>query len=190
MRLYASGPRQNGAALIVALILLVVMTLLSLSSVRSVAVNERMTANTFDRGLAFQTAEAALRFGESMAQAQADAIPPNKDFSSYGVHADTDSACTTSTCVNGLCSQPDKDCTERWRDGSFTGWADASSLGLTSLATTPQYFVEFLGGDFPCNVENPTTGAQDCNRYRITARSRDSASDRSLVILQSIYATE
>ena len=91
---------------------------------------------------------------------------------------------------SGLCSQPDKDCTERWRDSSFTGWVDASGLGLTSLALTPQYIVEFLGGNFPCDIDNPDTGAQDCNRYRITARSHDGSSDRAMVTLQSIYATD
>lgn len=186
----ASRQAQAGAALVVALILLVVMTLLGLSSVRTVSTGERMTANTFDRGLAFQATEAALRLGESVAQLQADAVPPNAGFDALGVHADVNSSCSASPCVNGLCSQPDKDCPERWRDSAFEGWKDAAGLGLTSLATTPQYIVEFLGGDFPCNVENPDTGAQDCNRYRVTARSRGAGSDRSLVILQSIYATD
>ena len=181
---------QGGVALIVALVLLVVMTMLGLSGVRTVAIGERMTSNTFDRGLAFQATEAALRLGETVAQAQADAIPPNRDFNGNGLYADADNTCGTSPCVNGLCSQPDKDCTERWRDDTFNGWTNAAGLGLTSLATTPQYIVEFLGKNFACNVETPDTGAQDCGRYRITARSQDSGADRSMVILQSIYATE
>ena len=188
MRALRTNDPQGGAALIVALILLVVMTLLSLSGVRTVAMGERMTANTYDRTLAFQAAEAALRFGETKAQEQADAVPPNKDFSAAGVYSDADSACATSPCTNGLCSQPDKDCTDRWRDGAFTGWVNASGLGLTSLVTTPpQYFVEYLGATYPCDVENPGTGAL-CKRYRITARSN--AADRALIVLQSIYATE
>jgi type IV pilus assembly protein PilX len=182
---------EAGVTMIVALILLVIMTLIGLAGVRAVALEERMTSNTFDRALGFQGTEAALRAAETAAQAQADAIPPNKDFNSYGVYTDADSSCGTSACVNGLCSQPDKDCTARWLDSSFTGWQDTSSLGLTSNATAPQYFVEFLGGDFPCDIDNPDTGAQDCNRYRITARSRTAdTADRSMVILQTIYATE
>jgi type IV pilus assembly protein PilX len=172
------------------LILLVVMTLLSLSGVRTVAVGERMTANSHDRGLAFQATEAALRFAETEAQAQADDVPPNDGFDGFGVYNDTNSTCGASPCVSGLCSQPDKDCTERWRDSGFSGWVDASGLGLTSLAMTPQYIVEFLGGNFPCDIDNPDTGAQDCNRYRITARSHDGSSDRAMVTLQSIYATD
>ena len=186
--------RQKGVALIVALILLVVMTLLGLSGVRMVAFEERMTSNSYDRGLAFEGAEAALRAGEAAAQTQADAGPLNSGFVLlglvYGDYNDANSTCGNSPCQNGLCSIPDKDCTVRWFDNSFTGWVNASGLSLTSLASTPQYIVEFLGANFPCNVENPDTGAQDCNRYRVTARSHDGTSARSMVILQSIYATE
>lgn len=188
MTVFQIHSRQDGAALIVALILLVVMTLLSLSGVRTVSMGERMTANAYDRTLAFQAAESALRFGETKAQEQADAVPPNKDFTAAGIYTDADGTCATSPCTNGLCSQPDKDCTDRWKDSAFAGWVNATGLGLTSLVTTPpQYFVEYLGATYPCDVENPGTGAL-CKRYRITARSN--ATDRSLIVLQSTYATE
>ena len=179
---------QRGAALIVALILLVVLTLLGLSSVRTVALEERMTANTFDRSIGFQAAEAALRVGEAAAQVQADAAPPNPNFESGGLYTDANDSCVASPCKDGLCSQPDKDCTVRWLDGSFNGWVNAAGLNLGNLAQTPQYFVEYLGGDFPCNIDNPTTGAQSCKRYRVSARS--TGNGRAAVILQSIYAAE
>ena len=190
---------QCGAALIVSLILLIVLTLLGLSSVRTVAQEERMTANAYDRSIGLQGAEAALRAGEAIAQAQADLAPPNTGFDNGGVNVDSSDACVASPCQNGLCSEPDKDCTERWRvnylcqeaDKSDCGpWTDAAGLSLGSLAETPQYFVEYLGGNFPCNIDAPATGAQSCKRYRITARSGSGASGRSTVILQSIYATE
>lgn len=185
--------RERGVVLVVALILLVIMTLLTLSGVRMAAFDERMSANTYDRGLAFQAAEAALRAGEAVALAQSKASPLNSGFKLaglvYGGYTDADGSCATSPCQNGLCSIPDKDCTARWLDSSFAGWVDCA-CGLTSLATTPQYFVEFLGANFPCNVDTPGSGAQDCKRYRVTARSDDGTSGRSMVILQSIYAAE
>ena len=181
--------RCSGAALVVALILLVVLTLLGLSSVRTVALEERMTANTYDRSLGFQTAEAALRAGEIVAQAQSDGIPPNAGFDSLGAYSDSDDTCGSSTCQNGLCSIPDKDCPARWLDSGFNGWVNATGLGLGALATTPQYIVEYLGNTFPCNIDDPTAGATNCRRYRVTARSH-SGGDRAMVILQSIYATE
>lgn len=180
---------ERGAALIVALILLIVMTLLGLSGVRMVVLEERMTANAFDRSLSFQAAEAALRAGEAAAQAQAEAIPPNQLFPDNGVWTDSNDSCTASPCESGLCAQPDKDCTARWLDTDFNDWVDVPNPGLGALAPTPQYFIEFLGGNFPCNIEDPAAGAMDCKRYRVTARSH-SDDDRAVVMLQSIYATE
>ena len=56
--------RQKGAALTIVLILLLVVTLLGLASTRSSLLQERMSTSMYDRALAFQTAEAALREGE------------------------------------------------------------------------------------------------------------------------------
>ncbi|HSW13321.1 MAG TPA: PilX N-terminal domain-containing pilus assembly protein [Solimonas sp.] len=68
--LRALSPRrkQQGAVLVVGLVVLLVLTLLSLSSIRSTSLEERMTNNTQDLQIAFQLAEAALREGEELLQ--------------------------------------------------------------------------------------------------------------------------
>jgi type IV pilus assembly protein PilX len=58
------APRQRGVALVVALILLVVATLIGLAASRGTTLQERMSANSYDRSLAFQRSEAALRAAE------------------------------------------------------------------------------------------------------------------------------
>src|SRR3546814_12326930 len=55
---------QRGASLIVVLILLLVVTLLGLAALRTTILQERMSANLFDRSLSFQAAETALREGQ------------------------------------------------------------------------------------------------------------------------------
>ena len=55
---------QKGAALIVSLIILALMTLLGLSSISTSSLEEKMTANLRDHELAFQAAEIALRDAE------------------------------------------------------------------------------------------------------------------------------
>jgi type IV pilus assembly protein PilX len=60
---------QRGAAMVIALIMLLVLTLLATASARMTLLEERMTGNTQDRNVAFQAAEAALRSGELVAQA-------------------------------------------------------------------------------------------------------------------------
>lgn len=196
MRLMPS-PRQKqaGATLIVALILLVVMTLLALSGLSTVTTGERMTANTFDRAIALQTAEAVLRIAED--RAEDEAKNANLHFPGLGgQYADTDSTCGPSVCTDGLCQQPDKDCKERWRD-SATSWKSAWSntaqreaLGLPEFAPLTGYIVEYLGTDYPCDPEDPVTvGKQVCKRYRITVRA-GGGSERAQVMLQTIYATK
>ncbi len=175
---------QRGAVLVVGLLLLMVMTILGVSSLKSITMEEKMSANTYDRSLAFQAAEAALRVGEQAALTES--ANGNSGFQNGGIYNDVPGQCGTSPCRNGLCSQPDADCTPRWLDSNFNNWANAT-VNLGNLAGTPQYFVEYLGGNFPCNTSNPTTHLT-CRRYRITARSTTS-SGSSLVMLQSIYAT-
>jgi type IV pilus assembly protein PilX len=64
-RSFSLPRRQRGVALVVALILLVVATLIGLAASRGTALQERMSSNTYDRSLAFQRSESALRAAES-----------------------------------------------------------------------------------------------------------------------------
>jgi len=62
--------RQQGAALIVALIMLLVMTLLGVTIARTTTMQERMAGNLRNQSIAFEAAETALREGEAWIQAQ------------------------------------------------------------------------------------------------------------------------
>jgi type IV pilus assembly protein PilX len=182
--------RERGVALIVALVLLIVVTLLGVAGLRTVTLEEKMAAATYDRNIAFQAAEAALRIGESIAETQSKLAQPNSGFPTYTDSDDNCPATWVNNCNNGLCSIPDKDCTPRWEDPSFddNSWKNATEVSAS--AGTPQYFVEYLGNDFPCNNDISSDTVYNCKRYRITARSRPGGDDRATVILQSIYATD
>jgi type IV pilus assembly protein PilX len=56
---------QKGAALVIGLIILVVLTLIGVQAMRTSIVQERMAGNMRERNVAFQAAEAALRVGEA-----------------------------------------------------------------------------------------------------------------------------
>lgn len=56
--------KENGSVLLVALMVLIVLTLLTFSSSKSVILQEKMTATTRDGMLAFEVAESALREAE------------------------------------------------------------------------------------------------------------------------------
>ena len=56
-----SHTRQKGSALIVGLIIVLMMTLLGITTLRTTVLQERMAGNERDVNVAFQSAEAALR---------------------------------------------------------------------------------------------------------------------------------
>lgn len=66
--------REDGAAMVIALVMLLVLTLLATASARMTLLEERITGNTQDRNVAFQAAEAGLRAGE--ATLQVNVLPP------------------------------------------------------------------------------------------------------------------
>ena len=166
--------KQRGVALITSLILLVVMTLLGLAAIRGVTQEERMAGHSYSRSLGFQSAESALRTIEERVEA-------NKPTKLVGT------GCTVVS--NVMTCEPPGTGTPRWQDPAFTSWTALTAVGTGTLAVTPEYFVEYLGGLFPCNPADLINN-QACKRYRITVRSSDGSNGKTSVMLQSIYASE
>ena len=176
-RSIANRTRQSGVALMVVLILLVLMTLLSLVSLRGTLMQERMTSSQYDRSLAFQSAEAAVREGESIAAGRP--VPA-----------------AGSGCDKGVCSTPVATDTPRWLDDAnwdknktFSQPATDANLGGLSIAS--RYIVEYMGEfDSPgCTTSGDVSGTACTQKekiYRITARSRAAA--RADVTLQTNFA--
>lgn len=166
--------RQRGVALLVVLMLLLVMTLLGLASLRGSIMEERMSANLFDRSLMFQAAESALRQGEDFA-------------------ATTTPGQYTAACTNGLCTAPsttaDVTFTNRWLLDN-PPYKATSTVTSGTLSVTPGYFIEYMGSapNWPgCDRENPVQAGCLGPRYRVTARA--TAPGRSQVILQSSFTS-
>ncbi len=165
--------RQRGAALAVVLILLVVMILIGLASLRGTLMEERMTSNMRDRSLAFQSAEAALRQGESVAQGK-PTVPT-----------------TPGSCAAGLCGRPDPTAAPVWQ--SATVWTTAPNATVPGDMPPAKYIVELLADNVPPQGSCSSSGdvsETSCSgtesRYRITARS--SMNNRAEVTLQSTYS--
>lgn len=162
--------KPRGAALVVVLILLLLMTLLGLASLRGTLLEERMGANSLDRSLGFQAAEAALR----QAEAIADGLPV---FPAVG-------------CVAGLCAEPDGGgAPDRWTNPAFVGWVNATVVPGAAVIQ-PQFFIESLGNG--PNTPGCDEGGDDPEpqcfspRFRVSARSI--AANRGQIILQSNFA--
>ena len=84
MKIPATHRKQHGVVIVVALVMLLGMTVLSVTSMTNSTLEEKMSANLRDREIAFQAAEAALRRGERIA-----ATFTNPQY--------------TQSCTNGLC---------------------------------------------------------------------------------------
>jgi type IV pilus assembly protein PilX len=164
---------QQGASLMIVMILLLVMTLLGLAVMRSALLEERMSANLLDRSYSFQAAEAALREGEALAaQPNIQATVP------------------ASGCTNGLCSLPNASVADRWLNISAGDWRPATAANASGNAAPSTFIVEYMGEapTWPgCDLVDETNRSPLCMRprFRITARSE--ADDRASVMLQSNY---
>lgn len=66
MKSYVSQGHQTGAALVIALLMLLILTVLGVSSMRTTVLEERMTSNARNVALAMQAAETALRDAETI----------------------------------------------------------------------------------------------------------------------------
>ena len=178
-----SSRKQRGAILIVALIFLLVMTVLILASIRGTVMQERMASNLYDRSLAFQAAEAALREGESWVLENSPKPPA--------------SGCD----AEGNCAKPDPAATPAWKDEAVWALAHSATDGhghviqIGDLPVPPQFIVELLADNMPevnlcestaIDPDAPCYAGPEGLRYRITARSGEAG--RAVVILQSVFA--
>lgn len=184
-----SARRQRGATLAVVLILLMVMTLLGVFVLRSTLMEERMSAGTVDRSMGFQAAESALREAEAAIHAARQAgtgigydcdqagvicptIPPN-------AYENTPTSCDASA-------------------GTQNCWVNASTDSTSGplSAGSPQYYIEYMGqrtsadefglGDSANESQyGGGGGVPMASFYRVTARSNNPTSNRSVVVLQT-----
>ncbi len=90
--------RQSGAALIVTLMFLVVMTLIGVGAMHSTILEEKMAGAYLQRQKAFQLTERALRYGEKQAS-----------------NMDVVLTVPASGCSNGICAEP-PDRNDRWKN--------------------------------------------------------------------------
>ena len=175
------GPRrERGVALVVALILLVVATLIGLAASLGTVLQERMSSNSFDRSLAFQRSEAALRAAEV-------AITADWRIANLG-----GPDCSVAVC-------PVVPLTAFVATG--VNWTNVSAAYDVNDARTPgvpQYHIAFMGTGRADNNMGTRENAESTNYgagaapdnvafYRVTARSSDPTllAGRSIVVLQT-----
>lgn len=200
---------QRGAALIVGLIMLLLLTLIGVAGMRDTLLQEKMAGNMRDRELAFQAAESAMREAEAL-------VKPT-------VTKPTFTVVGTGACTGGKCARTSgtgsQQLTNLYRTNTGgaavdettywqiydTGWTGNNSVqyagtALPNVAAQPRYVIEelpaamskvagTLNNNASCTRATSSGGTAPCatvTDYRITTRGVGSTSD-AVVILQSVY---
>lgn len=173
--------KQFGAALIVSLVVLIVMTIIGVTAIRTSSLEEKMAANTRDREIAFQATELALRSGEAWIASQIDEITPS----------DTGAG---NIWIPDSMDPNDANATNWWEEVNVAWWnangiqVDADIVfgtdGDDITITKPRYVIEYQ--QFVTDDLSVGTGSTLSGRhfYRITARGTG-GSEQSRILLQS-----
>lgn len=174
---------QQGVALVLALVFLLLLTLLGITALNTTALEEKMAGNVRDRNLAFQSAESALSVAESWIYAQiGKPVFPNNGAGLYLVAGASSSA-------------------ENWDSVDWSGsnvvtypnTPTASGSGtLGKINTQPKYIIEDMGevqesgGSLVLSASYKGKGT---TIMRVTTRGTG-GTDAAVVMLQSTYGRE
>ena len=192
--------RQQGVALIVALILLVVITVIGLAAIRTSTLQEKMAGNTFDRAQAFQVAEATMQL------ASATILPPAAAPNPATYQANAYTNCANNPCLDNPANDPNVPAAAWTLPPTATNAAAGAGNIVTLYGNNPSYIIQYMGacsvdggGNFQfTNDENNQGGGGSLKAtgqcYRITARSSTPGNgappqDRAQVTLQAIFRT-
>ena len=153
--------KQHGATLIIALVFLVALTLLGATAAQNSGLEERMSNNTRNRDLAFQAAEASLKYVQLNLSSGANLRSLNYSGSTAGLRTYDATLADDATY---------------W--GTTFVWSNATARNptdtITGVASQPYYVIDKM----------PNIGTVEY--YRVTARGVGSDSN-AVVVLQAAY---
>lgn len=180
-----STPRlrqQRGTALVIAMLFLVILGMLGITTMTATTLEERMAGNVRDRDIAMQAAEAVLR------DAERDLTNTNAAFRVVKANS------FLASCAGGLCLQPGgplptpftdvplgnlTDVTKSAFYGQFTG-----EIPIQGPVQQPRYMIELLGVE-PAQLPAPPVGSTVKN-FRVTARGVGK-NPNTVVLLQTVF---
>jgi type IV pilus assembly protein PilX len=172
----SSHRKQQGAILVISLLLLLILTILGLAVMRMTRMQERMAGNTRDLNLALQGAEAGLREGEARILAFGSTKPTSVGGAGCGLNVLE--VCQRTALPVDIAQQ-----TQVWWNANALRFTAADLK--TQLSDDPQYTVEEVGikrQDLGIGHELP----DDNYVYQVTGRSTG-ASGQTNTVLQSTF---
>lgn len=180
--------KQQGAVLAVALIFLLILTLLGVSSMKSTLLEEKMAGNMRDQSLAFQAAEAALRDGEAFIETLAST-------GGFKCEEKTSTGTSFPSCtVNGqfVSGTNLQDILKQDPWNSTNGYRTASST-INGVSSQPRYFIihnadltDEAKTTLTIDQYNDPSAGKDITAFAIVSRGVG-GTDKAPVILTSYY---
>ena len=173
--------KQQGAVLVMALMMLFVLTLIGVSSISTTSMEEKMSGNTRNRHLAFQASETAASDAERFITN--NILNPTAQFTAGGVGGlySLGNGPSSGDAVNPV-----------W-------WATPANnripyaQAIQDVATAPQYTIEYLGETTQAEASDiEITGGEDggaagsIHTFRITSRGTG-LTNNSVVVIQSHF---
>ncbi|MCB1644144.1 MAG: hypothetical protein KDI36_01760 [Pseudomonadales bacterium] len=170
--------QQQGVALFMSLVMLLILTILGLSSVQTTTLQERMARNARDTNLAFQAAESAIKDAEAYIE-------------TFNSLADFDAAGANSAGLyyDAAYNEAGNWTNVNWTSGS--GYLTAAT-NITGVADQPKYIVEHvktvIADEDKLNLDNigQDTGSGRAQIFRITVYGTGGTSSAH-VMIQSTY---
>ena len=172
----SSHQRQRGMTLIVGLILLAMLMVITTIGFRNITLSERITGNSFDRNISFQSAENAGK--EALEVIEGAGFPPaNRSDDPPGYYRDhfTDGGSTRFWTQGAGAVTNRDDCAPAAPFSWGLPCSAEVNIKYVNHHQKAQYAIEFLSGDINA-----------VSTYRVTSRSTG-GSGNAEVVLQTIY---
>jgi len=173
---FGPGHQQAGSVLIISLMLLLMLTIIGVTAMNNVTLEERMAGNLLDANLAFQAAESALRDGENWlsplptSPAECTATPP--------------AACTTIWKQGNLSGLQNQDYS--WWNTSGRDYLTAATDELSGVSRDPKFIIEYNTFVRDSLVVGQGTTITGRDFYLVTSRA-EGGSITAVSVLQSSF---
>lgn len=185
--------QQSGAVLIVGLVMLLLLTIMGLSAMQGVTMQEHMSGNMRDATMALQSAEVGLRYVEEGLLSNLEELDVGVAYNDCSGNCQIIDARNDSTPVEDMLSGSSHWDAKAIHYGAYKNTAGniiapPAGSGMGSTASIPSLMVEYV--TYKGDALGTGTGVVDdtgLDMYRASVKARGGSAN-SEVILQIIYA--
>ncbi|MHB8455660.1 MAG: pilus assembly PilX family protein [Acidiferrobacterales bacterium] len=182
---------ESGATLVIALIFLLLLTIIGITAVTTSSLQEKMAGNVRDQQVAFESAESALRNGETwlstLSQAANSKPVTNSSLPCMNESSTPPVVCAFGTPGDFMDTTHNANYGTTWWDADAVEYGVAGTQEITQAYQDPRYVIEFRSF-VPDNLNmgpgyNATAGS---TYYRVTAYGWG-GTESAVSIIQSNY---